>query len=86
MLSNFFLFADDTKVAKAIRNFVDALQLQEDIERLENWSNVWLLKFHPDKCHVLTLGKFNKIKHAHKYMLNGVELEHVFEEKDHHRQ
>ena len=29
VLSNLFLFADDTKVARSIRNLVDALQLQE---------------------------------------------------------
>jgi len=41
-----------------------------------------LLLFHPEKCHVLTLGKFGNIKHAHPYSLDGRQLEHVFEEKD----
>ena len=77
-----FLFADDTKVARSIRNLDDSLQLQEDIKSLENWSNVWLLKFHPNKCHVLTLEKLNNIRHAHRDLLNGIELEHVFQEKD----
>jgi len=53
-----------------------------DIEKLEKWSEDWLLKFHPDKCHVLTLGKFANIKHAHPYRLADNQLEHVFEEKD----
>ena len=35
VISNLFLF-DDTKVARSIRNLVDALQLQEDFKRLEN--------------------------------------------------
>ena len=46
------------------------------------WSNRWLLKFNADKCHVLTLGKHENIVHAHNYRMDGVELEHVFEEKD----
>ena len=44
--------------------------------------NIWLLNFHPDKCHVLTVGRHQDILHVHKYILNAVELEHVFEEKD----
>ena len=49
---------------------------------MQNWSTTWLLNFHPDKCHVLTLGKLQNIKHAHKYRLGDKELEHVFSEKD----
>ena len=38
--------------------------------------------FNPDKCHVLSLGKFENIIHAHRYIIYGEELEHLFEEKD----
>ena len=48
----------------------------------ELWSDVGLLNFHPDKCHVLTDGKHQNIVHAHNCTLNGVELEHVSEKKD----
>ena len=51
--SNGFMFADDTKLFRAIRCREDADILQSDIEALEDWSKKWLLKFHPDKCHVL---------------------------------
>ncbi|XP_066935011.1 uncharacterized protein [Clytia hemisphaerica] len=54
----------------------------KDVDTLNKWSKDWLLKFHPDKCHVLTLGKLANIKHAHPYSLAGNQLEHVFEEKD----
>ena len=60
----------------------DAIVLQQDIDALNSWSEKWLLKFNTDKCHVLTLGKFDKIQHTHRYTLYGDELEHVFEEKD----
>ena len=45
-----FLFADDTKVFRQIRNDLDRDQLQKDISNLLSWSEKWLLKFHPDKC------------------------------------
>lgn len=82
VLSSIFLFADDTKIIKEINSILDSLIVQHDIEALERWSREWLLKFHPDKCHVLTIGKFENIKHAHPYQLNGEQLEHVFTEKD----
>jgi hypothetical protein len=43
---------------------------------------MWLLNFHPNKCHVLTLGKFENIQYTHRYSIYDNELEHVFEEKD----
>ena len=77
-----YLFADDTKLFKEINNAFDAFRLQEDIDAMASWSKDWLLRFHPDKCHVLTLGKFWNIKHAHPYTIAGSELEHVDQEKD----
>ena len=73
-----YLFADDTKIFRQITTKEDALQLQSDINSLEQWSQKWLLTFHPKKCHVLTLGKFYNITHTEKYTLHGQELEHVF--------
>ena len=80
--SDSFLFADDTKVFREITSKDDAFALQSDIDSLQHWSNKWLLQFHPDKCHVLTLGKFDNIRYTHRYSIYEHELEHVFEEKD----
>ena len=80
--SHVYLFADDTKIFRCIKSKEDSLTVQTDIQALESWSEKWLLKFHPDKCHVLSLGKLENIVHAHPYVLNGHELEHVFAEKD----
>ena len=80
--SDGLLFADDTKIFKCIISREDALALQADIQTLEQWSDTWLLKFNPNKCHVLTLGKFENIRHTHRYSIYGNELEHVSEEKD----
>ena len=60
----------------------DACALQNDIELLEKWSKKWLLRFNPEKCQVLTMGKFDNIQHTHRYKICNNEMEHVFEEKD----
>ena len=77
-----YLFADDTKAANQVRTEADARQLQSDLDELQRWSDLWLLRFHPGKCKVLTLGHHDNITHTHRYTLGGQELEHVFEEKD----
>ena len=77
-----FLFADDTKIFHKVTSQEDALKLQSDIEALEDWSNKWMFHFHPDKCHVLTLGKFENIMYTKRYKICNKEIEHVFNEKD----
>ena len=66
-------FSAESPRSRMPRHYIDALNL---------WSEKWLLRFNTDKCHVLTLGKFDNITHTHRYKLYGDELEHVFEEKD----
>ena len=56
--------------------------LQADINALDEWTEKWLLKFNADKCHVLTVGKLEDIKHTHRYKISAKELDHVFNEKD----
>ena len=80
--SHIFLFADDTKVFRRIDSVNDSLQLQRDIDALDDWTSKWLLKFNSDKCHVLTMGKVEDIKHTHHYKIGNQELDHVFSEKD----
>ena len=80
--SDGLLFADDTKIFRCISSKQDADALQSDLSALEDWSKKWLLNFHPDKCHVLTLGKFENIQHTERYKIYNEELEHVFDEKD----
>ena len=75
-------FADDAKMTKIVECDKDADELQEDINKLEAWTKTWLLRFNADKCHVLTLGKFENILRTHRYKIGEVELEHVSDEKD----
>ena len=80
--SDGFLFADDTKIFRAITSRSDALHLQADIDSLKRWSEKWGTEFNLDKCHFLTLGKFENTKYTHRYKLGGNEIEHVFSEKN----
>ena len=49
------LYADDTKIWRSIKNEEDIAQLQRDINILYFWSLNNKMKFHPDKCKVLTI-------------------------------
>ena len=82
--SDIFLFADDTKIFREIRNILDNETLQTDLDSLQTWSDVWLLRFHPKKCKVLTIGKGTGYSYRY-HMGSGntlTYLEHVDNEKD----
>ncbi len=53
------LFADDTKLYRVIKSNSDIDILQDDIKRLCEWSNTWLLRFNIQKCKVLHIGYDN---------------------------
>ena len=48
--SDVYLFADDTKIFKKLNSENDKDILQSDLTNLMDWSEKWLLSFHPDKC------------------------------------
>ena len=50
VLSDVFIFADNTKLFREIKDENDVGAIQSDLNELFNWSETWLLKFHPDKC------------------------------------
>ena len=49
------LYADDTKIWRAMYSEYDCHMLQEDIKKLYIWCNINDMKFHPDKCKVLSI-------------------------------
>ena len=60
MVSDIILFADDTKMSKEIQSTEDLESVQTDLFHLQDWSNKWLLLFHPDKCKVLQICSFKQ--------------------------
>ena len=47
------LFADDTKVWRAIQETVDCEALQKDLNRLKDWFRTWQLAFNGEKCKLI---------------------------------
>ena len=74
-----YMFADNTKVFREMNNDEDYSALQSDLNILSQWSNDWMLNFHPEKCSVMHLGRTNP---QNKYVLNGVELQQTSVERD----
>ena len=77
------IFADDTKVYKAIKSEDDIMNLQTAIDAMYQWTQKWLLQFNKEKCKILHLGKNNP---NHKYSIgdenNRITLDDTDLEKD----
>ena len=87
--TSLILYADDTKIWRAIKSYDDYYILQRDIKRLQNWSVQHKMKFHPDKCKVLSIpGRKNDIRMLpvpflkFQYYLGQVPLDYTESEKD----
>ena len=72
-------FADDTKIGRVIRSDLDVFALQTDLDRMNEWSKTWQMKFNINKCKVLSIGRGNP---HNKYTLNHEELVSSEFEKD----
>ena len=79
--SDVYLFADDTKIFNIITKKEDTNILQNDLDKLSDWSDTWLLRFHPEKCKHMHIGKHNT-QTDNTYKLKTTELQRAEEEKD----
>ena len=52
-------FADDKKTGRPIKNIEDARRLQEDLNRLQDWSEKWKMQSNVNKCTIMSVGKEN---------------------------
>jgi hypothetical protein len=90
------LFADDTMLYRPIRRSHDVSILQTDLNKLNEWSNLWLLKFNPTKCTHLRVSTKQSETIPSQYSINdtiiaqndsakylGVTLTHDFKWKKH---
>ena len=77
--SEVYLYADDTKLFRSIKSELDVKLLQEDINKMKQWSEKWLLEYNNQKCKVLRIGP-SKISDHNYYLYD--ELQSVNSEKD----
>ena len=68
------LFTDDCVCYREIKDGLDTLKLQRDIDRLGSWAREWGMRFQPVKCNMMQLTR--KRIHA-SYTLEGTDLENV---------
>ena len=85
------LYADDTKIWRQIFSDTDILRLQKDIDYLHDWSLSNKMRFHLDKCKVLSVtGKVSEALsllsvlpfYNFIYSMGGISLDYVEFEKD----
>ncbi|KAK2568354.1 RNA-directed DNA polymerase from mobile element jockey [Acropora cervicornis] len=74
--SNLRLFADDSLLYCAIDIPQDCLALQEDLDKLSQWSYKWQMSFNVSKCKSLSITR-KRNPYLHQYTMNGQELESV---------
>jgi endonuclease/exonuclease/phosphatase family metal-dependent hydrolase len=76
------LFADDTKVYRQLHTPEDCDILQDDIHKLDDWSNTWLLRFNVDKCKRMHMGS-NNTKYPYQMSTHSqAPMEETLSEKD----
>ena len=61
------LFADDTIAYMTITNSSNTHDLQEDLNKMTQWSHKWSMEFHPQKCQIISITrKKNPIKYNYR--------------------
>uniref|UniRef100_K7EX79 Reverse transcriptase domain-containing protein n=1 Tax=Pelodiscus sinensis TaxID=13735 RepID=K7EX79_PELSI len=72
-------FADSTKLGGIATNLEDRVIIQNDLDKLEKWSEINRMKFNKDKCKVLHLGRNNQF---HIYRMGSYGLGRNTGERD----
>ena len=72
-------FADDTKVFRKIKSDADRQHLQDDLNKLIEWSGKWQMLFNFGKCKCLHTGHGNEDA---QYTMGGTVLNSTLKKKD----
>ena len=74
------LFADDCLLYRAIQSVEDAVILQNDLDALKAWGDLWGMKFNVKKCNILTVSR-SRTPITKLYTLGGEALSQVDQAK-----
>ena len=77
-----YLYADDTKIFKEIYKTRDCEDLPKDMHLMHAWSEKWMLKFQPDKCKTMRIGRSKVKKHEYTLKADLKPMEETIPEKD----
>jgi hypothetical protein len=80
--SELYLYADDTKIFKEIYKTSDCEDIQKDMHLMHAWSEKWMLKFHPDKCKTMRIGRSKVEKHEYTLKADLKPMDETISEKD----
>jgi hypothetical protein len=72
-------FADDTKLGHTVSSDVERGELQEALDNLCRWADLWGMEFNVKKCKVMHVGNNNQ---RFQYTMGGEKLEVTEEERD----
>ena len=75
------LFADDAKLMRRVNAREDCEALQEDINKIWEWSKMWQMDFNIKKCGVMNFGK-SSMRPEYDYRMGNERLEIKTKEKD----
>ena len=76
---NIKMFSDDAKIYSSVRSESEAEKIQEHLEKLQEWSDTWLLRFNAGKCKTMHIGSGNP---NCDYHMGETTLDGTEEEKD----
>ena len=48
------------KIGRRVKNIDDTRMLQNDLNRLYEWSKKWQMQFNVEKCSIMSVGKGNR--------------------------
>ena len=80
--TNVKLFADDLKLYTIYNSTDCSLNLQQSVDQLVYWSNLWQLKININKCHVLSIRNKSGTNTSFQYVLDGGPLSNVSNTSD----
>ena len=67
--TNLSFFADDSKVYSIIKSSEDSHQLQADLDNIQEWCQIWMLKLNLLKCKIMHMGNSPLLLEHIKYVM-----------------